>query len=197
MQLLILSAIIAFVRCHNSAGRKPRQLTHPLFAPLCCAAQTGLCMVAAAALASGFGGSSAPSSRGAMAAGIGLILASQMLAAGQLLIDQGWYYSRLQLSPLKVVGAEGLLGFVLTVSKDWGICRAVGHVCGIQTALRREGQTLQMLVQPQVAARTELPGRLLCCQLVDRPGLVLLPAAAVTPQGGGRGGAAWLCADGE
>uniref|UniRef100_A0A383VYR8 EamA domain-containing protein n=1 Tax=Tetradesmus obliquus TaxID=3088 RepID=A0A383VYR8_TETOB len=76
---------------------------------------TGLCMVAAAALASGFGGSSAPSSRGAMAAGIGLILASQMLAAGQLLIDQGWYYSRLQLSPLKVVGAEGLLGFVLTL----------------------------------------------------------------------------------
>ncbi|KAF6261164.1 hypothetical protein COO60DRAFT_1625484 [Scenedesmus sp. NREL 46B-D3] len=76
---------------------------------------TGLMMVAAAALASGFGGSTATSSRGTMAAGIGLVLASQMLAAGQLLVDQGWYYSRLQLSPLKVVGCEGLLGFVLTL----------------------------------------------------------------------------------
>jgi hypothetical protein len=38
-----------------------------------------------------------------------------MLAAGQLLIDQGWAYDRLRLSPLKVVGCEGLLGFVLTV----------------------------------------------------------------------------------
>jgi hypothetical protein len=86
--------------------------------------QTGLCMVAAAALASGFGGSSAPSSRGTMAAGIGLILASQMLAAGQVLIDQGWYYSRLRLSPLKVVGCEGLLGFILTVSSK--NCLAAG-----------------------------------------------------------------------
>jgi hypothetical protein len=50
-----------------------------------------------------------------MAAGIALILSSQMLAAGQLLIDQGWAYGRLRLSPLKVVGCEGLLGFVLTV----------------------------------------------------------------------------------
>jgi hypothetical protein len=56
-----------------------------------------------------------------MAAGIGLILASQMLAAGQLLIDQGWCYSRLRLSPLKVVGCEGLLGFVLTVSDNAAI----------------------------------------------------------------------------
>jgi hypothetical protein len=81
-------------------------------------------MVAAAALASGFGGSTAPSSRGTMAAGIGLILASQMLAAGQLLIDQGWAYGRLRLSPLKVVGCEGLLGFVLTVGAWLGTLSA-------------------------------------------------------------------------
>lgn len=54
--------------------------------------------------------------RGSMAIGILLILASQAVAACQLLADQSWYTSRLQLSPLKVVGAEGLLGVVITVS---------------------------------------------------------------------------------
>lgn len=55
-----------------------------------------------------------------MAAGMGLILASQMLAAGQLLMDQSWYAGRLQLSPLKVVGSEGLLGMVIMVRR-WQI----------------------------------------------------------------------------
>lgn len=52
-----------------------------------------------------------------MAIGILLILASQAVAACQLLTDQSWYISRLQLSPLKVVGAEGLLGAAITVRK--------------------------------------------------------------------------------
>lgn len=74
-------------------------------------------MVAAACLASGYGGSSAAStdSRAAMAVGIGMILLSQLLAAGQLLIDQSSWHARLQLSPLKVVGCEGLLGMLITV----------------------------------------------------------------------------------
>lgn len=52
-----------------------------------------------------------------MAAGIAMILASQLVAAGQLLIDQSSWNTRLQLSPLKIVGCEGLLGMLLTVSE--------------------------------------------------------------------------------
>eukprot|EP00878_Enallax_costatus_P026089 GHUV01027966.1.p1 GENE.GHUV01027966.1~~GHUV01027966.1.p1 ORF type:complete len:330 (+),score=49.88 GHUV01027966.1:360-1349(+) len=74
----------------------------------------GLLMVCGGSLASGFGGSSA-THRGTLAGGIALILASQMVAAGQLLIDQSVYVNRLQLSPLKVVGCQGLLGVVITV----------------------------------------------------------------------------------
>lgn len=58
-----------------------------------------------------------------MAAGIAMILLSQLVAAGQLLIDQSSWNARLQLSPLKIVGCEGLLGMLLTVSAcgfRWG-----------------------------------------------------------------------------
>jgi hypothetical protein len=50
-----------------------------------------------------------------MAVGIALILLSQLVAAGQLWIDQSSWNARLQLSPLKIVGCEGLLGTLLTV----------------------------------------------------------------------------------
>lgn len=53
-----------------------------------------------------------------MAAGIGMILLSQLVAAGQLLIDQSSWNARLQLSPLKIVGCEGLLGMLLVVSAN-------------------------------------------------------------------------------
>lgn len=51
-----------------------------------------------------------------MGLGIALIIASQLVAAGQLLLDQSQAASRLHLSPLKVVGCEGLLGLALMVS---------------------------------------------------------------------------------
>jgi len=50
-----------------------------------------------------------------MAAGIGLVLASQFVAAGQLLYDRLISNGRMSLSPLKVVGCEGLLGVILMV----------------------------------------------------------------------------------
>ena len=52
-----------------------------------------------------------------MAVGLCMVLLSQLVAAGQLLIDQSTWHARLQLSPLKVVGCEGLLGLILTVSR--------------------------------------------------------------------------------
>lgn len=85
-----------------------------------------------------------------MTGGIALILASQMVAAGQLLLDQSVYSNRLQLSPLKVVGCQGLLGVVITVSRTdgrdlwsvgcavWGLqlmCAGVGSYgerCGVK-----------------------------------------------------------------
>lgn len=54
--------------------------------------------------------------RSNMAIGITLILLSQLVAAGQLLIDQSSWNARLQLSPLKVVGCEGMLGILIVVS---------------------------------------------------------------------------------
>lgn len=63
---------------------------------------------------------SSSSSRASMAAGIAMILLSQLLAAGQLLIDQSSWNAKLQLSPLKIVGCEGLLGLLITVSSEEG-----------------------------------------------------------------------------
>lgn len=106
----------------GACGLTPiEQISHTLCLLLL---QVGLGLVAAAALASGYSGSAslAPagssSSRGTMAAGIVMILASQLVAAGQLLIDQSSWNTWLQLSPLKIVGCEGLLGMLLTVSES-------------------------------------------------------------------------------
>lgn len=89
-------------------------------------------MVAAASLASGFGGGAPPAaaasgSRVAMAWGIGFILLSQLVAAGQMLIDADSWNARLQLSPLKVVGCEGVLGAAIMVRAEtacWCCCSA-------------------------------------------------------------------------
>jgi hypothetical protein len=79
----------------------------------------------ASSSASGSASSSAggSASRATMAAGIACILLSQLMAAAQLLIDQGSWNAKLQLSPLKVVGCEGVLGVMLTVSEG-GSCDA-------------------------------------------------------------------------
>lgn len=67
-----------------------------------------------------------------MGLGIGLILASQALQALQLWVDreQQWREERTQqLSPLGVVGCEGIIGLVLTVGGAWGVLFAWWCVC--------------------------------------------------------------------
>lgn len=76
--------------------------------------QVGLALVALSSLLSGLAGDEQHVSRSQMGSGIALIIASQLVQAMQLLLDQQ-LNSKLQLSPLKVVGCEGLLGVVLTV----------------------------------------------------------------------------------
>lgn len=92
-----------------------------------------------ATIASGYGGNGPRDTvtHASMALGVGLVLASQLLQAVQLVSDPG-AHQRVLLSPLKVVGVEGLLGAALTVSG--GLGRREGEVGGRR--LRRKASVL-------------------------------------------------------
>jgi len=106
-----------------------------------------------------------------MAAGIGLVLASQFVAAGQLLYDRLISNGRMQLSPLKVVGCEGLLGAMLMVrvGHNWlalcqhlWLCLASIHICIVygceRLTLQGEGTScLQMAATCVLLAADQLP----------------------------------------
>jgi hypothetical protein len=80
-------------------------------------------MVVAALLASHFGGYGLSPSVQEVGAGIGLIVGSQLVAAVGMMahhfpsLEAGADLAHItQLSPLKVVGAEGVIGLIIMVS---------------------------------------------------------------------------------